>query len=74
MSSERAFIDYIANHPSTEFPSTKPDDAGHEKTMYILVEKVDTNLDHFVQTKEIENLRNIFRMVQVFQKCGKNSG
>ena len=65
MPSERAFIDYFANHPSTEaeFPATKPDDAGREKTMYIVLEKVDTNLDHFLRTKEAENLRNIFRMV-----------
>ena len=65
MPSERAFIDYFANHPSTEaeFPATKPDDAGREKTMYIVLEKVDTNLDHFLRTEEAENLRNIFRMV-----------
>ena len=65
MPSERAFVDYFANHPSTEaeFPATKPDDAGREKTMYIVLEKVDTNLDHFLRTEEAENLRNIFRMV-----------
>ena len=62
MPSERAFIDYFANHPSTEaeFPATKPDDAGREKTMYIVLEKVDTNLDHFLRTEQAENLRNIF--------------
>ena len=75
MPSERAFIDYFANHPSTEaeFPATKPDDAGREKTMYIVLEKVDTNLDHFLRTKEAENLRNIFRIVHgtlgVFKNC-----
>ena len=65
MPSERAFVDYFANHPSTEaeFPATKPDDAGREKTMYIVLEKVDTNLDHFLRTEEAENLRNIFRVV-----------
>ena len=65
MPSERAFIDYFANHPSTEaeFPATKPDDAGREKTMYIVLEKVDTNLDHFLRTEEAANLRNIFTMV-----------
>ena len=62
MPSERAFIDYFANHPSTEaeFPATKPDDAGREKTMYIVLEKVDTNLDHFLRTEAAEALRNIF--------------
>ena len=62
MPSERAFIDYFANHPSTEaeFPATKPDDAGREKTMYIVLEKVDTNLDHFLRTEEAGALRNIF--------------
>ena len=79
MPSERAFIDYFANHPSTEaeFPATKPDDAGREKTMYIVLEKVDTNLDHFLRTEEAANLRNIFTMVhgtlELFRKAPPRS-
>ena len=51
MSTERAFIDRFSDHPATskEFPVVSPLDAGKEKTMYIVLRKIDTTLENYLK-------------------------